>query len=172
EFSLRMLDQPNGIWAFFDNGFFGAFLTLKFFIQAFVNIPALRLFEESIYVLNLTNGFVGAMSGLLVFFYFRRLFDIRVATIGLLLVSAYPAAVAFSFFALRDIFMYFFTLLNICSITWLYLRRDYAVLNWFLYLFSAFCDIMCRTQLILFLMVIPGWIIMLWGFGQVGKIRN
>jgi hypothetical protein len=172
EFSLNMLDGPGGIWGLFSGGIVDGIMKGKFFLEAFVNIPAIRLFEESIYTLNTTNGFVGAISGLVVYVYFRKLFDIRVATLGLIFTSFFPAAFAFSFFSLRDIFMYFLILLNVCSFTWFYLRIDYRSLNITLYLISAFLLIMCRLELILFIVALPGWTILMALLRMISRVKS
>jgi len=169
DFSLSMIDQPGGIWDIFVSRLQGFAAgqnatgnQAKFFLEALVNLPALRLLEESITTLILTNCFIGAISGVVVFAYLTRIFDKRIATVGFLLTSLYPCAVNFSIFALRDLFLYFFVLLNMVSLTWLLLRKDRRILQGTIYIFSFICILVLRTALFPFALAIPGWLFLLW----------
>ncbi|HEY1632449.1 MAG TPA: hypothetical protein VGF56_14125 [Rhizomicrobium sp.] len=164
DFSIGLMDQKGGLLSMFTGHFFSiANLTnMKFFLEALINLPAVRVFEDSAVMLNFTNSFVGAAAGLIVFAYTRRMFNERVATIGLLLASLYPAALNFSFFALRDVIIYFFLLLNIFSFAWIVLRKDYLALNWAIYIVSFLCATILRVTFILFILIPPGWMILRW----------
>jgi hypothetical protein len=162
DFSIGLMDQPGGLWALFSGGkiFSTANLTaMKFFVEALINLPAVRVFEDTTVMLNFTNSFMGALSGVVVFAYARRLFNERIATFGLLTASLYPAGMNFSFFALRDILIYFFLLTNIFSFAWVILRRDHRVFNWVVYGVTFLCAVLLRVTFTPFLLVVPGWFI-------------
>jgi hypothetical protein len=174
DFSIGLMDQPGGIWALFaGNNVFSVnnVIAMKFFIEALFNLPADRLFEDSPIVLNYTNAFFGAAAALPVFAYLRRMFNERIATYGLLLASLYPAAINFSFFALRDVFIYFFLLMNIFSFAWIVLRRDHRVLNTAVYVISFLCCTILRVTFIVFILVPPGWFILQWLFLQARSVK-
>jgi hypothetical protein len=169
DFSIGLMDQKGGLLAMFagNNAFsVGNLTSLKFFLEALINLPAVRIFEDSTVMLNFTNAFIGAVTGIVVFAYSRRMFNERIATFGLLIASLYPAALNFSFFALRDIIIYFFLLTNIFSFAWVMLRRDYRLLNWFIYFASFFCCVLLRMTFTPFLAVLPGWFIFRWAWRQ------
>lgn len=175
DFSIGLMDQPGGIWAMFTgaNVFsVNNIIQLKFFLEALFNLPAVRLFENSSVMLNYTNAFMGAAAGLTVFAYLRRLFNERVATFGMLITALYPAAINFSFFALRDIQIYFFLLMNIFSFTWIILRRDHSLLNWTIYLISFFCCTILRVTFVVFLLIPPGWFILQWLLLQSRTVKG
>jgi len=175
DFSIGLMDQPGGLFALFTgvNTFSTANITaMKFFLEALVNLPAVRFFEDSTVMLNYTNSFVGAVAGLVVFGYMRRLFNERIGTMGMLLASAYPAALNFSFFSLRDIFIYTFLLINIFSFAWIMLRRDHRFLNVMIYGASFLCATILRVSFLIFILVLPGWFLFLWIMRNVGSVRH
>jgi hypothetical protein len=160
DFSISLMDQPGGLWALFAGNkvFSVANVTaMKFFVESLINLPAVRLFEDSAVMLNYTNAFVGAVSGLVVFAYMRRLFNERIATYSLIIASVYPAALNFSFFALRDIIIYFFLLMNIFSFAWIILKKDHRLLNVMIYGLSFLCATILRVTFVVFILIPPGW---------------
>jgi|GEM_PF-3408466 len=168
---MEVLDQPGGIW----QAIFGTQTTLggtKFFIEALINLPGLRLFEESEVMLLITNSFIGAAAGLVTYFYLKRIFDERVATVGLLLNAIYPAAIAFSFFALRDIILYFLIGLNLLSFMWLALKRTSIMLNLFIYLSSFIAVGLLRIAFVPFEAVLPGWLIFVASLRLLNRFRD
>ena len=168
DMSLSMIDQPGGIWALVFSKLNGLAANtsglgnVKFFIEALINLPALRLLEESITTLILTDCFIGAIIGVVVFAYLTRMFDKRIATVGFLLVSLYPCAVNFSIFAPRDLFLYSFTLIMLMSFTWLILRKDRRITQGIIYTVSLFCVLFLRLALFPFAMMLPGWLFLYW----------
>jgi hypothetical protein len=175
DFSIGLMDQPGGLWSLFTGAkvFSTANLTnMKFFLESLINLPAIRLFEDSTIMLNYTNAFVGAIAGLVAFGYMRRLFDERIGTYSLLLVSLYPCALNFSFFAVRDIIIYLFLVINIFSFTWLILRRDYRLLNIVIYAISFFCATILRVTFLVFILILPGWFLLLWILRNFGRFRS
>ncbi|HTQ14278.1 MAG TPA: glycosyltransferase family 39 protein [Rhizomicrobium sp.] len=175
DFSIGLMDQPGGIWALFAGPNVLAVqnvINMKFVLEAVVNMPAVHIFEDSSVMLNYTNAFIGAASALSVFAYLRRLFNERVATFGLLIASLYPAAINFSFFGLRDVFIYFFLLMNVFSFAWLVLRRDHRMLNWFIYIVSFVCCTIMRVTFIVFIVVPPGWFILQWLLSQARVVKS
>ncbi len=158
DFSIGLMDQKGGIFALFtgSNTFSFANLTsMKFFLEALMNLPAVRVFQDSTVMLNATNAFVGAAAGLVVFAYMRRLFNERIGTFALLVASIYPAALNFSFFALRDIIIYFFLLTNFFSFAWVMLRKDHLAFNWAVYGVSLVCALFLRMTFAPFIFVLP-----------------
>jgi len=164
DFSISLMDQKGGLLSMFTGNFFSIsnLTNMKFFLESLINLPAVRVFEDSAVMLNFTNSFVGAAAGLVVFAYMRRMFNERVATFGLLIASLYPAALNFSFFALRDVIIYFFLLLNIFSFAWVVLRKDYRALNWAIYIVSFLCATILRVTFIAFILIPPGWFVLRW----------
>jgi hypothetical protein len=175
DFSIGLMDQPGGIWSLFTgtNILSTANVTsMKFFLEALINLPAVRFFENSTVMLNYTNAFVGSVAGLVAFAYMRRIFNERIGTYALLLASVYPAALNFSFFAIRDIIIYLFLMMNIFSFVWLMLRRDHRVLNIAIYGVSFICATVLRVTFIIFILILPGWFLLMWIMRNVGKVRH
>ncbi len=161
-FPLDMINQPGGLWRFFetfDSGDRRAVAQVKFLIEAAANVPGIALFGNSHIILNLTNCLAGSLAGLLVFAYMRRLFDRNTAIFALLLVSFFPAAFNFSFFGLRDIFLYLFILANIASLAWLVLRPDRRALQLAVYLASFVCIGLLRSAFLPFMLVLPAFLL-------------
>lgn len=168
DMSLNLIDSPDGIWGLFVNKLSSyaagasSLQGIKFFIEAVVSLPALRLLEESTSMLILTNAFVGTISGVVAYYYLKKIFDDRVGTVGFLLASLYPASVNFSFFALRDEFLYFFLIVNILSFMSATLCKEGRGLHWSIYGVSLFCALCLRLALLPFLGLLPGWLILQW----------
>lgn len=159
---LGLINQPGGVWSLFHRlVVYGRDTTnpLKFVPEAIANIPGIRVFENSYVILDLTNCLVGAISGLLVFAYLRRLIGVNAAIFGMLLTSFYPAAFNFSIFGVRDIFLYLCILLNIASIFWLSMRSDHRYVNILVYVISmAFLYVM-RSAFAPFMVVLPMFVL-------------
>jgi hypothetical protein len=134
---------------------------LKFLLEALLNAPALLLFENAPVMLNLSNCFVGAMAGVVVFAYGVRLFDRRIATCALLVTSLYPAAINFSLFGLRDILLYLFLLTEIFSFIWLMLRAEHRVLQILVFSVSFVCVVLLRPAFLPFLLILPTWFVLI-----------
>ncbi|HEX3674044.1 MAG TPA: hypothetical protein VHU87_07195, partial [Rhizomicrobium sp.] len=59
DFSISLMDQRGGLWSLFsgNNVFSVANVTaMKFFVESLINLPAVRLFEDSEVMLNYTNA--------------------------------------------------------------------------------------------------------------------
>jgi len=161
-FAWRLMDQEGGLWAIFGRHIFSRdnLPKLKFFLEALFNAPALLLFENAPIMLNLTNCFVGAASGIVVFAYGVRLFGRRVAILTLLITSFFPVAINFSLFGLRDIIVYFFLLAEIFSFSWLMLRDDHRAANLFVFAGSFICVVIQRMAFLPFLLILPAWFVL------------
>jgi hypothetical protein len=158
-FAWGLLNQKGGLGAIFGPKILGTddLPKLKFLLEALLNAPALLLFENAPIMLNLTNCFVGAMAGIVVFAYCVRLFGRRAALLALLATSFFPAAVSFSLFGLRDIIVYFFLLAEIFSFSWLVLRTDHRSSNLLVFAGSFLCVVILRMAFLPFLLILPAW---------------
>lgn len=170
--SLDLINQPGGILGLF-RGFdiydHKAFGQLKFLLEAGANLPGILLFENSHVTLNLTNCLVGAIAGLAVFAYMRRLLGRNAAVFAMLLTSLYPGAFNFSIFGIRDIFLYSFILINLSSVLWLSLRRDHRSLHAALYGLSLAFIAILRSAFLPFMFVLPVYLI---GWGVARKLGD
>jgi hypothetical protein len=157
-FPLDMINQQGGIWSFlWNSGAHGhkAVGQVKFFLEALANLPGIFFFENSHKTLNLTNCLVGALAGLIAFAYMRRLFDRNTAVFAMVLASFYPAALNFSIFGLRDIFLYLFILVNIASLAWLMLKPGRQIVQLAVYCVSLASIAVLRSAFLPFILVLP-----------------
>jgi hypothetical protein len=161
-FPLDMINRQGGLLGFFqsfDAGNRRITDQLKFVLEAAANIPGIALFENSPVILNLTNCLVGALAGIVVFAYMRRLFGRNIAIFALLLVSFFPAAFNFSLFGLRDIFLYFLILANIASLLWLLLRPERRMLQIAIYAVSLLALGLLRSALLPLILILPAFLL-------------
>lgn len=159
ELPLQLITSSSGISDIF-NGGAGAVLSAKFVLQALLSYPGVHIFEASITILCITNAWIGAISGLVTFAYLRRLYDERTGTIGFLLVSCYPGALAFSIFALRDLLAYLLIITNILSLVWLTQRKNSRVLNIVVFSLSLVAATSVRYVFSPVMLVPVGWIVL------------
>lgn len=139
----------------------GAIFSAKFLLQALLSYPGVHIFEASITVLCITNAWIGALSGLVAYAYLRRLCDERTATIGFLLASCYPGALAFSIFALRDLLAYFLIIVNLLSLVWIVQRKDARIFNVIIFIVSFIAATTVRYVFSPIMMVPIGWMILM-----------
>jgi len=149
-----------------------AIIDQSFLVQTLINTPSFILFGPSRINLLLTNAFLGATTGIIVFAYLNYIYDSKIAKYGFILFSIYPAAVNFSIFGLRDIIIYFFVSIYILSILSVFNKKRVEVKNIFLFAFSSICLFLLRNELLLILIFLPS-ILVLYEFNYVkNRIKN
>ena len=172
---LDLINQPGGVWSLLQNlEIYGhdAANRLKFLPEAILNIPGIRIFENSYVILDLTNCLVGAMSGLVVFAYMRRLIGVNAAIFGMILSSFYPAAFNFSIFGVRDVLLYVCILLNISSLFWISLRHDRRYINIWIYISSFVLICIMRSAFAPFMVVSPIFLLAQGALRRLGDVRG
>lgn len=134
-----------------------------FFFQTLINTPGFYLFGPSRNNLLLTNAFIGAFTGIVVFAYLRHLFGQKIAKYGFILFSIYPAAINFSFSGLRDILIYFFIAINILSILGLSIsnrRIGKIILNFSVFSLSFICIKSLRYEILPIIIFLPALLLL------------
>lgn len=132
-----------------------------FFVQVVANVPAFSIFGANRLNLLLTNAFVGAVAPVVAAAYVTRLHTRASALVAAILFAVYPASVNFSYFGLRDPFVFLFvTAASLAGLLALFdvrqppaRRTQHAVVA----VLSLIPLISLRIELLPILLVVPGW---------------
>ncbi len=123
-----------------------------FLVQTLINYPFFEIFGASRLNLLLTNALITSIAAIIAFFNLKKIYGNKAGFRVLFALSVYPAAINFSFFGLRDPFIYAFVILNIVYLI-KYLKEESSVGNLFVILISLIACLSLRPELITFISI-------------------
>ena len=133
----------------------GSYWNGNFALQTFLNIPGFIIVEPNVFVLLMTNAFVGALAFLPLLYVFSRRKMVRAGIALSVILSFLPSAYNFSIFALRDILLYSSVIWYCAAIVGMWSARSSGEkLTYFLVCVSALvCIGSMRIELFAFMFI-------------------